>query len=352
MLKGLKIENNMVLKKNDTSENWERISSSSIPLLEDLLKKLDTITYSNEDKNENIVFENEVNIGQRSIKSTRDENGDIVYTIGKESSSNVPLKINEDLEFEMNDAAAQTTFKNERKLVNFWGKTDRIEESKTELSGNKVFIDTLDNLDGENKRKRMPTASKKANRNSNTIKANNTSAEFEIINQISNMTVNNEYTSFKILEPAPNKPFLQNSLAQSEPLKIPIITNIKLKAPIIEPLKYNFKKRINTQSSFNKRKALQVFLRELSELKNKIESFVPSTMDNRNEISFVRRSRWNSKRRKHGGIVKAIETAKKLAGNKDLFHTIFQLEKISTEVLNDFEFDKIISKTINSNLDN
>lgn len=350
MIKGLKIENNIVFGKNEISESWEKLSSSAIQELEDLLKKADGISYSKEDFKENFVFENEVGIGQGSIKSSRDENGDFVFTIDGGNKEKNLLKINEDFDFGIEDTGMAQALKEERKLVNFWNtKNNSIllsseqTKKKTSASPKKVVAskeavinkhsilqEPIDNKTVENAQITEVEIPSKS-----VLKSNQPS----LLNEITKLSVNNVNTSLNIDEiPTIKTPC---NLNYGPEVNVP-----KLIEPAFEPLIYTFKKRSNLFSQNKKSKSLQVYFREIKELEANIDSIsIHSTKCSR--VSFIRKLSWNSKRRKHGQLLKAIEHSKKNMNLKDSISILFQLEKIEIKPLDDLEFESIISDAIN-----
>lgn len=99
-IKGLKVENGAVFSFDELTDRWERAGPGLIPDLEELLRKLESFSYSGSNQRENIVFEKEFDVGLGSVKSRIDEDGDLVYTLQKDDQLSDDDQLDEDLDFE------------------------------------------------------------------------------------------------------------------------------------------------------------------------------------------------------------------------------------------------------------
>lgn len=122
ILKGLKMENNTVFTLNDSTGEWETGSESTIPVLESLLKRLEKVKYADKNIKENVIFDQEYNIGIGSVKSFKDEDGDLVYQVNNGVKKQKIMKVDEDLDFGYFGDSQTTEFNKEKNgSINFWG---------------------------------------------------------------------------------------------------------------------------------------------------------------------------------------------------------------------------------------
>lgn len=112
---GLKIEGNTVLSLNQQTQDWECAPTALIPQLEELFRRLESFDYPETTVRENIIFEKEHDIGTASVKSFKDEDGDLTVTY--QCLSKPDIEINEDAAFGIEPQGAR---RDSQECVSHW----------------------------------------------------------------------------------------------------------------------------------------------------------------------------------------------------------------------------------------
>ncbi|KAL6122688.1 hypothetical protein NUSPORA_00217 [Nucleospora cyclopteri] len=99
---GLKIEDDVLYHSQEQGHKdvWEETPIDMIEEIEKLAKELERITYPSKTRRENVVFENEIDLGSGTVKFFKDKDGDVTYTYQNEDKSD--LVLNEDDAFGIN----------------------------------------------------------------------------------------------------------------------------------------------------------------------------------------------------------------------------------------------------------
>lgn len=101
-IKRLKMENSAVLFSDSHDGKLTLADQSQIPDIQTLLRRVETHSYINKSKKENLEFNKDLKVGTGSMKSFKDEDGDFICRY--ESKDNTtPIQIDEDFEFEQVD---------------------------------------------------------------------------------------------------------------------------------------------------------------------------------------------------------------------------------------------------------
>lgn len=96
---GLKIEKNEVYKTTkDSPKEWKPAKSEFLGDIEEFVRKLERFNFPSVTSKENVIFENEKDIGTGIIKDFIDRDGDKTYQFQPIEEKEV--EINEDMEFE------------------------------------------------------------------------------------------------------------------------------------------------------------------------------------------------------------------------------------------------------------
>jgi hypothetical protein len=382
MLKGLKLEDDSVFIKNELSSNWEKANSSTISHLEDVLKKLDTIIYSREDIKEDITFENEVKIGQGSIKGFKDEDGDLVYTFKKDKIKTSSV-INEDFGFELSNIRGrsdQTKANEDRKLVNFWSAKETTSNTPTPTNKNT---------------KQSPKASQKQkqsipqNEEIDSIEASPKPVPNERPKSPSKRVsydISGEKQATFAEKPAPIvSPKPQTSIAHlgrlltkttlkktgmatleelnlvklKDKVIIPEPRSINSKLILIEkrPLNYAIQKRASVSNASRGTRALQLLLRSLQEIESNYEEsssndkfLSPPPITSKN-ICFIKKSCCTNKNRRNGEFHKSIIRQNQKSNTEDPIYSLFKLRSYSSGSYDDDEFEALLNKAIDNSVE-
>lgn len=373
MLKGLKIENSTVFVKNENSEIWEKVTASIIPHLEDLIKKLDGVTYSKEDKKEDFVFENEVNVGRNTLKKYKDEDGDVVFAYQQNNQKIAPV-INEDFDFGIED---NCNIANGEKQFNQWCAKDKSLASSNVMKQEPIASLKNSQFKGHSQLKeneslksadKVPTkhltpnkSVKKVNEVQITPKMQISKQLDSIGNKISGLKMENSFTTLKIIGPCSED--ILKKLSKKPIIKKPVLCNKPIRPKIIklvtEPLNYRIKKRMAKSTFTNGVQALQIMLRSLKTIEDSDngEDFtknfiVPLNKDSFRPVSFIKRVNWSNKVRKNGEFFKLAERHRR---NNNLMDDqvalLFKLENDTIKEYDDVEFDNLMDETVNANIE-
>lgn len=294
MIRGLKLEQQGVFIVNDKNEEWIKATTEQIKPIENLLRTIENLPFSNKDIKENVVFEKEFNIGLGSVKSFKDEDGDLVYTFHKDISKRA-INIDEDLEFESGS-------KNEKNILNCWTNESNMTFSGESLANietdfnrkhtlsTKNQMDFNEERDDINRRKR-----------SNTTISNNDEPEI----------FNAKFVNTKIIE-------------------------AKMTSP-----EYTFVKRRSFKKNNVYKRALSSMLQDV---KSEMKISQSRNMGNLN-INYMKKKS-NLIIRRDGGLVNSIIRYNKMRGLEDTIDSLFYLNTIKSSRLSDDDFDKLIDSLI------
>lgn len=348
MIRGFKIEKESTFIKNDGTEAWEKATPSTIPQLEELLRKFDRIAYSKEDIKEDIIFENEVKIGQGSIRSFKDEDGDLVYTF-KKDDRNVQSIIDEDFDFAPQFAPKQKENpKSEESLqTNCWSPRRASPPSK-----------------GTAIEKRVAQPQKKSNTQLEKqvkeleIERKTEKAAEKFIEPVKKIPTTKERleelyadknTSFRVVGKI-SLDDLRIRMGSNKHTAPPRIVNSKLVMPQKGAPGYLFKKRNPCLTFTKEHRALLALLKKSRQIsKNrKVERSVP---ENLQDVSFIRKNHCKDfKRNRNPSSIEIQKLTKKFPESMSQEVVQFKLVTIATKFSDDMDFDEILNITANTKL--
>lgn len=126
---GFKIENGDVYVFNSTTSEWEQMPTTLIPEMEQLLRWLEEFDYPKATIREDVSFEKEHDIGTGLVRSSKDQDGDLVYTY--KQNSKPCIEIDEDAAFGI--AWDEEACKLQKSLpINNWGETKKNKQAENE----------------------------------------------------------------------------------------------------------------------------------------------------------------------------------------------------------------------------
>lgn len=305
-IKGLKLEENKVFVVNDETKEWKKADGSAIKELEKILYGIENTVFAKKDIKENVIFENEFKIGIGSVKSHKDEDGDLVYTFQKESNNQV--EINEDFEFWSQPGKSN----NKEEKINLWADTiskdrERIDDIRGKMSN------LVSNPDASQNNKSAGQSIKSLDRP--TIQ-NRRAASSQVSNEIEDI-----------------KERKQNECKAME-------NNYK-------PPEYTFSKRkLRTKEFTVSKRALREMLLEFKNIK--IQDYERSA---KKVIRFVKKTSLDTLSRKDGGLQKAIMRYNKIHCIEDTLESKFYLQVSDKKKLMDEDFDNLLKMAICSDFE-
>lgn len=291
MIRAMKLEQQGVFVMNDKSEEWTKATPEYINSIEDLLRRVENLPFSNRDIKENVVFEKEFNIGLGSVKSFKDEDGDLVYTFHKDASKSA-IEIDEDFEFESGN-------RSEKSISNYWVNEPSVASSiRTEIS--KI-------------EKQPPLKDTIVKERTDDIKKERKSDPPSVVSNDHDVT---------------------------ELLKHKFVNTKIQKAKNISP-DYTFAKRGSYKKNNVYKRALTSMLQDIkSEIKAPKSSGVIKY-----DINYMKKKS-NPVVRKDGGIVSSIIRYNRIRNLEDTVDSLFYLDVVKTSKLTDEAFDQLLDNIV------
>ncbi|KAM0681222.1 hypothetical protein GINT2_000419 [Glugoides intestinalis] len=312
-IKGLKLENDAVFVIEEKSKEWERGENVHVKYIEMLLKKMDFVKFAKKNIRENIIFENEVKVGFGSVKSHKDQDGDLIYTFQRDLPEKT-VQLDEDSEFW--NAARKKPENNEKR--NFWA----VEIPKSNSSA--ILSHSIEP-------------------NSIQIKRKKASREIYDVS-VEKPIVNNESLIKKTFCVHIKNEKRQNDTSEREIEEDSITGRNSSQQKRIADYKFIKRKKANGDN-----KLKLILMEQLSNFKRLEESIIKKTIVNKG-LSFIKRNSWTHKRRKEGGLYRGILRYKKMYSLKNELESKFYLKPMKKTPLADAEFEKLLKDTINSNV--
>lgn len=309
-IKGLKLENDAVFVLEEKSKGWERAENSHVRHIEMLLKKMDFVKFAKKNIRENIIFENEVKVGFGSVKSHKDQDGDLIYTFQRDLPDTT-VQLDEDSEFW--NATRKKNEQNEKK--NFWA----VETSKNHVAETVMGSVEPNSIQGKRK---------KANREIYDV-----SVEKPVVN-------NESLTKKACCVHIKNEKHLKDMVETEDELLSAKNTNLQKRV-----VDYKFLKRTKGKDDS---KMKLILIEQLSNFKRLEEPFLITNTISSKNLSFIKREAWRVKTRKEAGLLRGILRYKKIHSSMNELESKFYLKSIKKASLVDAEFEKLLKDTINS----